>query len=171
MEESKAKKLPLKAIAVVAVIIIAVISAVVIVPYILSGGLGNRVSINKASLSWQYNSFDQNYYVSAISVELTNNGRDQIFNLYVEAKGNWPVEYEGQRGLHIAVGAGLNPSETRTISRSGIDLAFQLGGNAATKQTGTYTVTLQVVKYKYNDSILAQVEDVYGEYTITTHVP
>jgi len=167
MKENRVKKPYLMLMAVVAVIIIVVVLAL-FVSGILNTGFGSVVSIKEASLSWQYNTIDGKYYVSSITVTLTNNGRDQLFDLDIEVVGNWPVEYKQERGFCISVGAGLNPGETRTISRSGWDL---LGVVAGTKQTGTYTVTLRVVKYKYNEPLFGEVENVYGELTITTHVP
>jgi len=151
--------------------IVAFVAVVVIVAVLAFGGIprsAGAVSINKASLSWEYSNFDQKYHVKTITVELTNNGKDQIFDLFIDVKGNWPVEYENEKGFYIRVGAGLNPGETRTISDS---VSNNWNIDSATKQTGTYTATLQVIKYKYNDPIVNQVENVYGERMIDTHVP
>jgi len=167
VKENRVKKPYLIAIAIVGIIIIVVVLAL-FVSGILNTGFGSIVSIKEASLSWKYNPIDGKYYVSNITVVLTNNDRDQLFNLDIEVVGNWPVEYEHERGFTISVGAGLNPGETRTISRSGWELLTVVAG---TKQTGTYTVTLRVVKYKYNEPLFGEVEKVYGERTITTHVP
>jgi hypothetical protein len=156
-------------IVLIALVIVVIMAIAVVLAFVFVPAGASRVSIKEASLSWEYNNFDKKYHVGAITAELTNNGRDQIFDLYIQVEGNWPVEYELEKGFDIRVGAGLNPGETRTIS----DSAFNNWNiHSATKQLGTYTVTLRVVKYKYNDpTVFHQVEDVYGERTITTHVP
>jgi len=162
----KMKKLHVILIAVVAVLIVIVVLSLLFLPMIFRSS--GRVSMREASLDWEYNNLDNSYYVSRVNVTLANNMTDQIFNLYVEAKGNWPIEYENQKGFYFGVGAGLNPGETRTVSDTSLNNWYL--SSAKTKQPGTYTVTFQVVKYKYNDATIRQVEDVYGELTITTTI-
>jgi len=149
---------------IVAIVIIAIVLAFVFVP---AGA--TKVAIKEASLSWQYNSIAQRYQVSNVTLKLTNNGKDQLFDLYVQVEGNWPVEYETERGFYTSVGAGLNPGETRTISASG----WGLLNTAWTSQTGTYRATFRVGKITATSNIITgyQLADVYGECTITTHVP
>jgi len=160
------KKPYIIAITVVAVIIIVVVLALLFVPNIRQGIVGERVSIKQASLSWEY--FYGKYHVKNVTVVLSNNGRDQLFNLYIRVEGNWPIEYLSEKGFDISVGAGLNPGETRTISDTQWSNVLMWG--ACTKQPGAYTVTFRVVKY--NDPIvIREVLEVYGERTITTHVP
>lgn len=146
------------------VIVVALVVALFLRVPIL--GPGSTVSIKEASLTWEYSVLDNCYRGKQVRVVLQNNGGVQLFNLYIQATGNWPVDYESEKGFHLAVGAGLNPGETRTITDDGTNNLYIYG--AKVKQSGTYSATFQVVKYKYDDSLTGNVENVYGELTINT---
>jgi flagellar basal body-associated protein FliL len=111
--KSRSLRLVLIVVAIVAIIIMATVLFFVFVP----SGAG-KVSLKEASLSWEYSQIFEGYYVRSVTLKLTNNGRDQLFNLYVQVEGNWPVEYEYNKGFYTMVGAGLNAGETRTVSSS-----------------------------------------------------
>ena len=163
--KSRASRIVLIVGAIVAILIIAIVLAFVVVPG------SSKVSIKEASLSWEYNNLAKYYHVSNVTLKLTNNGKDQLFDLYVQVEGNWPVEYESQRGFYTRVGAGLNAGETRTISDNSWNNWYI--GSTTTKQTGTYTATFRVGKITATSNIITgyQFADVYGECTITTRVP
>jgi len=169
--ENRMKKPYIIALTVVAVIIIIVVLALLFVPNIWQGIVGERVSIKQASLTWEYNNIDKKYHVSKVTATLTNNGGEQLFNLDILVEGNWRVEYEQEKVFWISVGAGLMPGETRTISDNSWN-NWVMGG-ACTKQQGTCSVTFRVVKFRYNNYPIGgyELSDVYGERTITTHVP
>lgn len=157
-------------IVLVVIAIIAIIIAAIILAFVVLPAGSRKVSITDASLGWEYNNLAQRYQTSSINLKLTNNGKEQLFNLYVQVEGNWPVQYESERGFFRSVGAGLNPGETRTISASGWDL---LTTTAWTSQSGTYTATIRVGTITPDSNIITgyHLANVYGECTTTTHVP
>lgn len=162
-------KMRLSRIVLIVAVIVAIIIVAVVLAFVFVPKGAKRVSIEEASLGWEYNSVAQRYQVNSVTLKLTNNGKEQLFSLYVQVEGNWPVQYESERGFFTSVGAGLNAGETRTISASGWDLFF---GTAWTSQAGTYTATLRVGTITPTSNIITgyQLADVYGECTITTTI-
>ena len=149
------------------IIIIAIVLAVAIVVGLLAVWIvgvpqitgGKKILIEDASLDWEYDMYFNGYVLKKVTVRFKNVGDTEVsgFDLYIRGQANWHVESGYSDTFMISGGIErLKPGETRTVSG---------GEGVVIKQSGTYTLTLQVI------GGYPTATEVLGESTMTIQVP
>jgi hypothetical protein len=123
----------------IAVVIVAIIVMAVVLAFVLSPEMtrGKLISIEDASLHWEYSSYFRGYDLQNITVRLKNVGNADLWFLTVRGEANWAIEsgYNDKILIMSNYNEPLKPGQIITVSAS---------HDIIIKQSGTYTLTLQV---------------------------